>query len=118
MKMASAIGGPAPVSLRMCTRASDNYRPYASTFANILVARIKATDGKPRYSASLGNPPRRQPAPLGRNEGVRRIKTAERKAVVGSRLAISGQPHDFSHRVAIPECSTGIEAISAQGTPL
>ena len=50
-------------------------------------------------------------ARFGRNEGVRRMQTAERAA--GGRLAGLRKPHHEPHRARVPDRAAGIEAISA-----
>ena len=55
-------------------------------------------------------------ARLGRNEGVRRMETAERAAVVGS-PDLESLNHE-RHRARVSDSTAGIEAVSAQGTGL
>ncbi len=62
--------------------ATDNLPAYPFHIRNILVTRDIPTEQKQRYSASQTT--RRHAGALGRNEGVRKMQTAERKAVVGS----------------------------------
>jgi len=93
--------------------ATDNHRPYAF--------HIRQHFGYEGYSYGMETKVFGEPelsdgtlARLGRNEGVRRMKTAERKAVVGSPdLASLTTSHI---RTSVSQRATGIEAISTQGT--
>ena len=88
--------------------ATDNHRPYAF--------HIRQHFGYEGYSYGTETKIFGEPkltdgtlARLGRNEGVRKMETAERRAVV--RLAGLRNPHHKPCRACIFDSATGIEAI-------
>jgi IS1 family transposase len=88
--------------------ATDNHRPYAF--------HIRQHFGYEGYSYGTETKVFGEPmlsdgtlAGLGRNEGVRKMQTAERAAVLG--LAGLRKPYHESRRACVSDCTAGIEAI-------
>jgi len=96
-----------------CPSRSQRTTTSHTLFIFVSISDMKAT-GYGTETKVFGEPklPDGMLARLGRNEGVRRMQTAERKAVI--RLAGLRKPHYEPRRARIFDSAAGIEAISAK----